>query len=63
MRAAVVVACAALYAVTAGAQAQDHSKHQEKPKEAMKHDMGKMDHMAGPWKEMNAFHTQLAATF
>lgn len=63
MRAAVVVVCAALYAVTAGAQAQDHSKHQEKPREAMKHDMGKMDHMAGPWKEMNAFHAQLAATF
>lgn len=57
MRTAVVVACAALCAAAAGAEAQ------AKPKEEMKHEMGKMDHMGGPWKEMNAFHTQLAATF
>lgn len=43
----------------AGAQsAQDHAKHQAAPK-----DTTKMNHMAGPWKEMNAFHTLLAATF
>lgn len=43
--------------------AQDHTKHQEKGKGAMKHDMEKMDHMAGPWKEMNAFHKLLGATY
>lgn len=36
---------------------------QEKGKGAMKHDMEKMDHMAGPWKEMNAFHKLLGATY
>lgn len=36
---------------------------QDKPKAAMKHEKGGMDHMAGPWKEMNAFHTVLGATF
>jgi hypothetical protein len=62
MRFALLLA-ASLSAATLGAQAQDHAKHQEKPKEAMKHDMGQMNHMAGPWKEMNAFHAVLAATF
>jgi cytochrome c556 len=57
------IALAALALVGTAAQAQDHSKHQQKPKEPMKHEMGDMKHMAGPWKEMNAFHGQLAGAF
>lgn len=32
-------------------------------KPPMKHDMGKMDHMASSWKEMDEFHKLLGATF
>lgn len=47
-------------ALTAPLGAQDHAKQQQqKPKE----EKAAMDHMAGPWKEMNAFHTALAATY
>jgi hypothetical protein len=55
MRFALVLAASLTAAASLGAQA--------KPKEAMKHDMGQMNHMSGPWKEMNAFHTLLGATF
>jgi hypothetical protein len=48
----------ALLLCSTPALAQDHGQH--KAKEPMKHEM---DHMAGPWKEMNAFHTVLAATY
>lgn len=64
MRHTAVVLASLFAASTAAAQAgQDHSKHMQKPKEAAKHDMAGMDHMAGPWKEMNAFHAALAATY
>ena len=53
------LAVAVSWSAASAQSAQDHAKHQA----AQKQDMGKMDHMAGPWKEMNAFHTLLAATF
>ncbi|MBK8249711.1 MAG: hypothetical protein IPK85_20270 [Gemmatimonadetes bacterium] len=59
MRFALALAASLTVATSLGAQA----RQSDKPKEAMKHDMGQMNHMSGAWKEMNAFHTLLGATF
>jgi hypothetical protein len=46
-------------AIPAKAQDTAHARH----KPAARHEMGKEHHMSSSWKEMNAFHEILSATF
>ena len=58
------VLVAAVGASSVAAQAGTPPKAAPPSTSAQKHDMGKMaDHMSAPWKQMNAFHTVLAAAY
>jgi hypothetical protein len=62
---AFAAATALLFCVSASAAAQaGHEKHQQQGKAGMQHDSAMMKgHMASAWKEMDSFHTVLAATW
>lgn len=56
------IAAAALITLTATSAAAQHKEHEGKKAEG--HDMaGMMEHGKSPWKEMDAFHATLGATF